>query len=128
MTPAREFDYDEFLREFRAVCARRGIDPVRGATAYQVVHVVADARRAAYPANRRGAQQGWAHRLWWTNHELWLNSAPYRSETEQEAIWNIFQQAYVIMARLVAQAVRLQRGQLALRDLHQQQRGQARSN
>lgn len=121
MTHGRSFDYDEFLRGFRAACARRGIDPANGSTSYQVVHVAAEARRAAWQANR-----WWSHHQWWTNHELWLNSAPYRSETEQEAIWNIFQQAYGIMARLVVQAARLQRGQMALRDLHQQQ-GQARS-
>ncbi len=110
MTSARRFDYDEFVGDFRAACAHYGIDPARGANGYQVVHVIAETRRAAVQPS-----------AWWMRHDLWLNSAPDRSDTEQEAIWNIFLQAYGRMARVVAQAIRLQRAQMTLRELNQRQ-------
>src|SRR4051812_42429678 len=112
MTSTRPFDYDEFVHDFRDACAQYGIDPALGATEYQVVHVIAETRRRAY-------QPGG----WWMQHDLWLNSAPYRSDTEQEAIWNVFLQAYGKMARRVAQAIRLQRAQMALWELRQRQTG-----
>ncbi len=87
MAPRRGFNYDEFVRGFRAACAQQGIDPARGATGYQVVNVVVDRRRAAR-RQRRSAQQHW-----WQNPGLWLNCPPYRSETEQQAVWNLFTEA-----------------------------------
>lgn len=114
MTSARRFDYDEFVEDFRVACARHGIDPARGASEYQVVHVVTEARRAAWQPER------WR---WWHEQDLWLNCEPYRSETEQEAIWNVFLQAYGLMARRIVQAVRLRRATMALRELHEQRGG-----
>ncbi len=111
MALARRFDYDEFVDDFRAACARRGIDPVRGASSYQVVHVAAELRRADAPID-----------CWWRRHELWLDCPPYRSDTEQEALFRIFTQAYGSLARRFAQTVRLRRGQLSLRELHAQRR------
>jgi hypothetical protein len=107
MTLKPSFDYDSFVGEYRAACAERGIDPARGATGYQVVHVTAERRRTARQADR-----------WWQRHELWLNCPPYHSDTEQEAVWNLFMQAYVLMAIRLARAVRLRRREMARRDLH----------
>ena len=94
MTLSKDFDYDDYMREFRAACARRGIDPARGANGYEVVHVIAEQRRAMRSPDR-----------WWQRHELWLNCPPYVSETEREAIWNVFMQAYALTALLIARAL-----------------------
>lgn len=87
MTPTKKFNYDEYVRGFRAACAQRGIDPAHGANGYQVVNTVVDRRRAA----RQRAKHPQRH--WWQNPGLWLNCPPYRSETEQQAVWNLFTQA-----------------------------------
>ena len=132
MTLQNSFNYDEYVRGFRAACVRRGIDPLEGATGYQVVHVVAEHRRAAWrhAAERQAAQQ---QRRWWQHHEMWLNCPPYRSETEQEAIWGVFRQAYgETMRRFTRLCLRrMERGaaiasqeKMPLRELHQRQRQQ----
>lgn len=110
MTLMPAFDYDSFVDEYRAACAERGIDPARGATGYQVVHVTAEQRKRAQQAD-----------CWWQRHDLWLNAPPYHSETEHEAIWSLFTQAYTLMAIRLARVVRQQRlrqRQLPLRELH----------
>ena len=76
----QKFNYDEFVRGFRAACERRGVDPARGATGYQVVNAVVDRRRAVRKWSRL------PQRHWWQNPDLWLNCPPYRSETEQQAV------------------------------------------
>jgi hypothetical protein len=120
MTPKPTFDYDRFVGQYRAACARRGIDPAHGATGYQVVHVTAEQRRTARQPDR-----------WWQQHEFWLNCPPYHSDTEQDAIWSLFAQSYAVMAARLTQAVRLYRAQraaqLSLRELHRRQRGGGRS-
>jgi hypothetical protein len=60
---------------------------------------------------------------WWQQHEFWLNCPPYHSETEQEAIWSLFAQAYGLMAVRLARAVRLYRAEMSLRDLQLRQDG-----
>ncbi|MFN8451026.1 MAG: hypothetical protein U0521_21225 [Anaerolineae bacterium] len=112
MTLKPDFNYDTFVGEYRAACAERGIDPTRGATGYQVVHVTAERRRTAY------CDDGW-----WRRHDLWLNSPPYHSDTEQQALWNLFAQAYVLMAIRLAWAVRRRR-ERPLRDLHRRAAGE----
>lgn len=120
MTLKPAFDYDRFVGQYRAACAERGIDPAQGATEYQVVHVTAERRRRSYQPDR-----------WWDQHEFWLDCPPYRSETEADAIWNLFTQSYAQMAARLAHAVRLYRAQMAsqmaLRDLHRRQNGGGRS-
>ena len=110
MTSARNFHYDDYLRDFRAACAQRGIDPIQGASGYQVVHLTAEQRRAARPLDR-----------WWQRHELWTDCPPYRSETEEEALWQMFSEAYLLTVRRVVQAKRLHRAMLSLRELHEVQ-------
>ena len=110
MTLALRFDYDDYVRGFRAACARHGIDPAQGATGYQVVHIAAERRRADWTPSR-----------WWQQHEFWTDCPPYRSETEQDALWQVFSEAYLLTIRRVVRARRLRRAELALRELHQYQ-------
>lgn len=85
MTSCREFDRGEFVRGFRAACAQRGIDPLEGATSFEVVHVRSERRRGLGRTRRS---------RWWRQHSLWLASPPYRSIVEEEAIWNLFVESY----------------------------------
>lgn len=100
MTPTKRFDYDDFVQRFRAACARHGIDPAEGATGYQIVNMVVDDRRDRLrerlrkALHRRQMIQSDAETKWWQHPDLWLNCPPYRSETEQQAVWNTFTQAY----------------------------------
>ena len=112
MASTHRFDYDAFVQGYRASCAARGIDPAQGATGYQVVHVVTEQKRKRWRAER-----------WWQRHTLWLNCPPYASETEREAIWNVFVETYGITAAQVARAVVLRRAALSLRELHLLQAG-----
>lgn len=89
MTSLQKFNYDEFVRGFRAACAEHGIDPAAGANRYQVVNAVVERRRAA-----RASRSGVPQRRWWQNPDIWLHCPPYHSETEQKAIWNVFMQAH----------------------------------
>ena len=108
VTSRRPFNYDEFMMRYRIACEQRGIDPVVGANGYQVVHITAEQRRRSWHPSR-----------WWRQHELWLNCPPYRSETEQEALWQVFVEAYGATARRFVQALRLRRAQAAMFDLRQ---------
>ncbi|HVU11761.1 MAG TPA: hypothetical protein VHD90_10795 [Phototrophicaceae bacterium] len=110
MTSTHHFDYDAFVQGYRTACAARGIDPAQGATGYQVVHVVTEGRH------------GHTDR-WWQRHTLWLNCPPYVSDTEREAIWNVFSETYGIMAARIARAARLHRAALSLRELHELRAG-----
>ena len=119
MTSKQKFNYDEYLREYRKACAKHGIDPVEGATGYQVVHVVAEQRRAAQQQSR-----------WWQHHEMWLTCPPYRSETEEDAVWGVFKAAYGETMRRFARLClrRMERGsasqeKMPLRELHQLSNG-----
>jgi hypothetical protein len=118
MTLTRQFDYEDYRKQFRAACARRGIDPLYGASGYQVANLRAEQRRAEWKAAQ---QRGWGQVAWWQKHELWLNCPPYRSETEQEAIWQVFRQAYVMLALRIVRAIRVRRAAMSLRELHEYQ-------
>lgn len=103
MQADRQFDYDEFVRGFRAACARRGIDPQEGSTLYDVVLVLADAAEA-----RRTVDQ------WWQRHKLWRDCEPYRSEVEEEVIWSLFLQSYLPVMSRLAMMVALRNARLPL--------------
>jgi hypothetical protein len=92
---------------YRSACAARGIDPAEGATGYQVVHVLAERQR------RRWEAQGRSEQRWWMRHELWFDCEPYRSETEADAIWRLFAQAYDLTAQVLIRTARLHRAALA---------------
>jgi len=114
MTLTRRFDYDEYVKQFRTACAQRGIDPLDGATGYQVVHFKAEQRRAAWL--RESADR------WWLQHDLWTDCPPYHSDTEQVVFWELFRSTYLIALRRIRDERRRQRGLMALRDLHRYQR------
>ncbi len=85
MASQRAFNYDEFLVKFRTACAQHGIDPVEGATSYQVVHLVVDQRRARWNPNLN---------RWWRRSGLWGGCPPYHSPTEQAVIWHLYRITY----------------------------------
>ena len=120
MSSTRNFDYDDTVRRFRAACAQHGIDPVNGASEYQVVHVVADRRRAE---QRRIARKT-DHGQWWLRHELWFNDdcAPYRSETEADALWALFSETYLLAVLRHVRARRRWQMAQRLREVHECQR------
>lgn len=80
------FNLSAYRTAFREACARRGIDPCAGATAYTVANLRADAIKAA-TARRPG-------RAWWRHAALWAYCAPYRSTAEAAALRTIFVQAW----------------------------------
>lgn len=91
MTLRRQFDYTAFVEGYREACKPWGIDPEQGATGYQVVRVLAERERRRWLAIPR------EERLWWRQrHEAWLMAHPYRSDTEHEAFWRLFVQAYAL--------------------------------
>jgi hypothetical protein len=100
------------VRRFRVVCARRGIDPLTGATSFQVVHYMADQQAARLKPKR-----------WWLQHDFWLDSQPQHSEVEEEAIWNLFIEGYRLEMNRAVRAMRLRRMTMPLRELHQRQVG-----
>jgi hypothetical protein len=112
MTSARNFHYDDYLRAFRATCAQRGIDPLQGATGFQVVHFLADRQQARLSDSRD---------RWWERSDLWQDCPPYRSETEEDAFWHLFRDAYVLTVLRVIRAERRRRMRLSLLELHQLQ-------
>ncbi len=99
----KPFNYVRFRAEFRAVCVRRGIDPQRGATSYDRVHITAEERKAA---QLRALQ---ARPCWWSDFERWTYAPPYRSSTEATALYHLFMITYgMALTRLwQAQLVRL---------------------
>lgn len=107
MQPPKQFDYDTFVRGFRAACARRGIDPLEGATLYQVVRVRAEAAQSR-PTDR-----------WWQRHALWVACEPYRSDVEEEVFWSLFLQAYLPVMGKVAAMVALHNARLKLREVYE---------
>lgn len=87
----RTFDYPAFLAQYRRRCARLGIDSAAGATSYDLARIRADARKAAHIPD-----------YWWRDYALWTDSAPHRSETEEEALARVFRQAFSHVTQLVA--------------------------
>lgn len=59
MSVRRSIDITALKARFREAATARGIDPVAGATGYQVVHLLTERQRVS-------ADPGW-----WQNHELW---------------------------------------------------------
>ena len=82
MASQQTFNYDEFLVKFRTACAAHGIDPQTGTTSYQMVHLVVERRRALWKPRRN---------RWWQRSDRWRVCPPYRSPTEQAAIWHLYQ-------------------------------------
>ncbi|MBK8035276.1 MAG: hypothetical protein IPK17_38390 [Chloroflexi bacterium] len=72
----RQIDIAALKANFRAACAPWGIDPVEGATSYQVVHVV---------AAQRLAEQARTCSDWWSDYTLWYaeDDDITRSATEE---------------------------------------------
>ncbi len=108
MTWTQHFDYDDYLREFRAACAKHGVDPVCGATGYQVVHITTEQQRQARKPDR-----------WWERHDLWVDCPPYRSEVEEDAFWQLFAEMYLRAVLRVIRARRRWRMTRSLRELHE---------
>lgn len=76
------FDEQTFKRRWRDLCAQTGIDPVEGATAYQVANLKAE-RRKAEPRS-----------CWWASDStLWEESPPYHSTVEEAALYQVFSDA-----------------------------------
>lgn len=96
------FDYPTFRHQFRQRAVLLGIDPVAGATSYDIARIRADQRRAAHVDDH-----------WWRDYALWTDSAPHRSDTEEQALYLVFREAFTWVGRLVAgqtrQRDRLQR-------------------
>jgi hypothetical protein len=113
MTSRPKFDYEDFVRGFRAACAQRGIDPLEGATSFQVVHYCAERQLAARLALKP--------KRWWLRHHYWQASLPHHSEVEEETFWNLFIEGYTLELNRVVRAMRLKRMNLPLRELHQLQ-------
>lgn len=86
MTP-RPFDYPSFRARFHDAAVARGIDPVAGATSYQVALLKAD---CAKEAKRR------ANRNWWAHSHMWRHAPPYRNVFEGEAIYRVFESAWAL--------------------------------
>lgn len=79
------FNYAAFRDGFRAACARRGIDPERGASVYDVVKYNAEQRKAAYIENQD---------QWWRDFDQWTFAPPHRSSTEALALFHLFEITY----------------------------------
>lgn len=76
------FNLEAFKRAWRERCAEHGIDPVEGATGYQVANLRAE-RRKAEPKS-----------CWWAEDAaLWYEAYPYRSDVEEAALWQVFYDA-----------------------------------
>ncbi len=109
MRSQKRFDHDEFVRGFRAACTRRGIDPLEGATLYDVVRVLAEQAEARRTRDR-----------WWKRHKLWRACQPNHSELEEEVIWELFLQSYLPHMKRLARWVALRNARLTLRDIYEQ--------
>ena len=118
MSSTHTFKYDDYVRDFRAACAKRGIDPLEGATGYQVVHLLAEKRRAEQRREARRTQ----HERWWARHNLWVDCPPYRSETEEDAFWNLFSETYLLALFHYLRARRRWQMARALREFNQARR------
>ncbi len=82
-TTPRWFDGARFIGEWRALCAQQGIDPVEGATTYQVIRQrAARIERMRRIINKR-------HR-WWVYPSLWKQGEWGRSPVETEAFFNLY--------------------------------------
>lgn len=86
----RQFDYPRFIQLYRRRCAVLGVDPASGASSYDLARLGAEQRKAAYEVDG-----------WWRDYALWTNSAPYRSSTEENALRNVFDEAFTYAQQLV---------------------------
>jgi len=119
MSSTQTFDYDNYRRGFRAACVQRGIDPLKGANAYQVAH---------FRAEQRSRDRQRTIDRWWQQHDLWTACPPYHSDTEEDAIWELFHQTYLLTLHRILRAKRRQREWMPLRELHQHQQQQRSRN
>lgn len=91
--PARRIDIAALKARLRAACEQRGIDPLEGATSFQVVHLLAEQS----PMLDRPA--------WWQNYELWnTTDDPIRhSLIEELAINALFFETWMRAARIAGE-------------------------
>lgn len=85
MTQRKPFDYQSFITRFRQRCAARGVDPLNGATTFDVVTLKADTNRAQTAATVTD---------WWQDAELWCEAAPYRDVVEEDALERVRREAF----------------------------------
>ena len=85
MTVRRPIDITALKDRFRAAATARGIDPVEGATSFQVVHHVTARMRVVENPD------------WWQDHELWdREDDPIRhSLIEELALARLFLSTYL---------------------------------
>jgi hypothetical protein len=86
------FDYPRYKAQFRSACARRGVDPARGATVYQAANARADQRHKAHSAR------------WWLDETLWEDAPPYHSPVELAVMRALLDQAYYYALYCMAQS------------------------
>jgi hypothetical protein len=86
-------DYPRYKARFRSACARRGIDPARGATVYQAANARAEQRCA--PLRHR----------WWLDATLWEDAPPHHSPVEFIVLRMLYDQAsYYTLYRMAEQS------------------------
>ncbi len=85
MSVRRSIDSTALKARFREAATARGIDPVAGATGYQVVHLLTERQRVS------------ANPDWWKDHELWdREHDPIRhSHIEEMVIERLWFAAYL---------------------------------
>lgn len=79
------FDLAAFKKEWRKLADMVGVDPVEGATSYQVVAWKA----ACEKARKRAAQTDW-----WKDSLIWFDPGWCPSEVEQDCYTRLFWQAW----------------------------------
>jgi len=76
------FDLVAYKRHWRELCEKHGIDPVEGATTYQVVNVRVEQRKAE-PSS-----------CWWAEDaQMWAFAPPYHSDLEETVLFKVFYDA-----------------------------------
>lgn len=80
------FDLTAFKAGWRAACSKYGVDPVEGATSYQV---------AAYKADVEKARKQAARTYWWRQDPgIWADPGWCFSDVEAECYRRLFRQAW----------------------------------
>ncbi len=94
MSVRRSIDITALKARFREAATARGIDPVAGATGYQVVHLLTERQRVS-------ADPGW-----WQNHELWdREDDPIRHNAiEEAALMRLFLATWLVHVAAVGAA------------------------
>ncbi|MDZ4766512.1 MAG: hypothetical protein SGI73_18400 [Chloroflexota bacterium] len=89
------FDAAQYKHAFRAACARRGVDPVYGASVYQAINARADQLKADKRRAIRAARDP-MDGAWWQQPELWFDLPPNRSNVERIVFEHLFHVALII--------------------------------